>query len=418
MDKNLIKQFNHFKIHSQYSICQGAIKIDDLKHYCKINKVPAIGLSDSFNLCGALEFAENISKVGTQPIIGTQINFFFKENLGFLPLIANNIEGYKKIVNLSSKSYLENNSMSDPHCKIDDLFDLKGGFTLLTGSINGLFGKLLAKGFETEIHELFIKFRDYFKDNFYIEIQRHNDENEKEFENFLLKKSKELEIPLIASHEVFYLNQEMYEAHDALLCIGEKTYVAEKNRLKYSNQHYLKSSEEMKIIFQDLPEALENNYNLSYRCSYKPNFSIPILPNIKSNENLSVDEELNELALKGLENKYKEFVFKKSEKQENEKSYEIYHKRLLHELNIIKSMKYSGYFLIVSDYIKWAKSKNIPVGPGRGSGAGSLVAWCLSITDIDPIKFGLIFERFLNPDRISMPDFDIDFCEEKRDLVF
>ena len=418
MDKNLIKQFNHFKIHSQYSICQGAIKIDDLKHYCKINKVPAIGLSDSANLCGALEFAENISKVGTQPIIGTQINFFFKENLGFLPLIANNIEGYKKIVNLSSKSYLENNSMSDPHCKIDDLFDNRGGFTLLTGTINGLFGKLLAKGFETEIHELFIKFRDHFKDNFYIEIQRHNDENEKELENFLLKKSKELEIPLIASHEVFYLNQEMYEAHDALLCIGEKTYVTEKNRLKYSNQHYLKSSEEMKIIFQDLPEALENNYNLSYRCSYKPNFSIPILPNIKSNENLSVDEELNELALKGLENKYKEFVFKKKEKQENEKSYEIYHKRLLHELNIIKSMKYSGYFLIVSDYIKWAKSKNIPVGPGRGSGAGSLVAWCLSITNIDPIKFGLIFERFLNPDRISMPDFDIDFCEEKRDLVF
>ena len=325
MDKNIIKQFNHFKIHSQYSICQGAIKIDDLKHYCKINKVPAIGLSDSANLCGALEFAENISKVGTQPIIGTQINFFFKENLGFLPLIANNIEGYKKIVNLSSKSYLENNSMSDPHCKIDDLFDNRGGFTLLTGTINGLFGKLLAKGFETEIHELFIKFRDHFKDNFYIEIQRHNDVNEKEFENFLLKKSKELEIPLIASHEVFYLNQEMYEAHDALLCIGEKTYVTEKNRLKYSNQHYLKSSEEMKIIFQDLPEALENNYNFPYRCSYKPNLSIPILPNIKSNENLSVDEELNDLALKGLENKYKEFVFKK-----NEKSYEIYHKRLLH----------------------------------------------------------------------------------------
>ena len=210
----------------------------------------------------------------------------------------------------------------------------------------------------------------------------------------------------------------MYEAHDALLCIGEKTYVAEKNRLKYSDQHYLKSSEEMKIIFQDLPEALENNYNLPYKCSYKPNSSIPILPNIKSNQNLSVDEELNELALKGLENKYKEFIFKKNEKQENEKNYEIYHKRLLHEINIIKSMKYSGYFLIVSDYIKWAKSKNIPVGPGRGSGAGSLVAWCLSITNIDPIKFGLIFERFLNPDRISMPDFDIDFCEEKRDLVF
>jgi len=184
MDKNLAKQFNHLKIHSQFSICQGAIKISDLKDFCKINKIPAIGLCDSLNLCGTLEFAENISKVGTQPIIGTQINFFFKEILGSLSLIANNIDGYKKIVKLSSKSYLENNSISDPHCKIDDLFITKGGFTLLSGTINGLFGKLFSKGFDTEIHKLFIQFRDQFKDNFYIEIQRHNDENEKEFENF------------------------------------------------------------------------------------------------------------------------------------------------------------------------------------------------------------------------------------------
>jgi DNA polymerase-3 subunit alpha len=171
-------------------------------------------------------------------------------------------------------------------------------------------------------------------------------------------------------------------------------------------------------IFSDLPEALENNFNFPFRCSYKSKPSFPILPNIKTNKDIGVDQELLNLALKGLEKKFNEYVFQMNFDQENKKNLEIYNKRLHHEFNIIKEMRYSGYFLIVFDYIKWAKNNNIPVGPGRGSGAGSLIAWSLSITDIDPIKFNLIFERFLNPDRISMPDFDIDFCEEKRDLVF
>ena len=203
-----------------------------------------------------------------------------------------------------------------------------------------------------------------------------------------------------------------------LICIGDKTYVNEKNRRKYTNQHYLKSSKELFEIFYDLPEAVKNNINLPLRCSFKPNNLPPVLPEIKSQKGLSIDDELKIKAESGLKKKLKEFIFPKLDKNKIEEITKIYNQRLSHEIKIITNMKYSGYFLIVSDYIFWAKKNEIPVGPGRGSGAGSLVAWSLSITDLDPIKFGLIFERFLNPDRISMPDFDIDFCENKRDQVF
>ena len=210
----------------------------------------------------------------------------------------------------------------------------------------------------------------------------------------------------------------MHEAHDALICIGNKTYVNEKNRIKFSNQHYLKNDNEMSELFSDLPEALENNYNFPLRCNFKPSSSKPILPDISSKKDGSADEILKKDSIEGLKSKFKEVFLKNENELDKDEKYLNYKDRLDHELSIIIEMKYSSYFLIVSDYIKWAKKNDIPVGPGRGSGAGSLVAWCLSITDVDPIKFNLIFERFLNPDRISMPDFDIDFCEEKRDLVF
>ena len=410
--------FNHLKIHTQYSICEGAIKIDDLKNYCKENKISSLGLSDTSNLCGALEFAENISKSGTQPILGTQINFKYEDTLGLLPLIALNENGYKKIIDLSSRSYLENDALSKPHLDVNELLTDTDGVVLLSGTIHGLFGKLFEKGRFDEITKLYKKLSSRFNDRFYIEIQRHGDKNEISFEKYNLKKSFEAQIPIIATNEVYYLKQEMHEAHDALTCIGSKTYVNEKNRIKFSNQHYFKSNDEMRSLFSDLPEALENNYNLPFRCNFRPQFSKPILPNISSEKEGSADEILKKYSLDGLKEKFiKVFKIKDFDLEKNE-NFLRYKDRLDHELKIIIEMKYPSYFLIVSDYIKWAKNNDIPVGPGRGSGAGSLVAWCLSITDVDPIKFNLIFERFLNPDRISMPDFDIDFCEEKRDLVF
>jgi DNA polymerase-3 subunit alpha len=418
MSESSTQNFNHLKIHSQYSICEGAVKIDDLQDFSKSNKIKSLGLCDTSNLCGALEFAEKISKVGTQPIIGTQINFKYGDCIGLLPLFALNEEGYKRIIKLSSISFLENDNLSDPHVDFKELLEDNAGVAIFSGTIFGLFGELFNKGKFSEILDLYKKLKLNFGDCFYIEIQRHNDQNESGFEKFNLNKSLELEIPIIATNEVFYLDKDMHEAHDALICIGNKTYVNEKSRIKLSNEHYLKDNSEMTELFADLPEALENNYNFPIRCNFRPLFSNPILPNISSEKDGNADDKLKKDSLHGLRIKFDKVFGIKSNDLEKDKTYLDYKDRLEHELSIIIEMKYSSYFLIVSDYIKWAKNNDIPVGPGRGSGAGSLVAWCLSITDVDPIKFNLIFERFLNPDRISMPDFDIDFCEDKRDLVF
>ena len=418
MQESNNKRFNHLKIHTQYSICEGAIKIENLKDFCKEKKIPSLGLSDTSNLCGALEFAENISKVGTQPIIGTQIYFKFEDTIGLLPLIALNEEGYKHIIELSSKSYLENDKLSEPHLDIKELIDKSTGVILLSGTIQGLFGKLFEKGRFKEISKLYKDLSSKFGDRFYIELQRHGDKNEIAFEKFNLGQSSNLKVPIIATNEVYYLTSDMHEAHDALTCIGAKTYVNEKNRVKYSNQHYFKSDAEMSSLFSDLPEALQNNFNLPFRCNFRPQSSKPVLPNISTDEGGNADEILKNNSLEGLKEKFVKIFKVEKDNLVNDKKFLKYKDRLDHELRIIIEMKYPSYFLIVSDYIKWAKNNDIPVGPGRGSGAGSLVAWCLSITDVDPIKFNLIFERFLNPDRISMPDFDIDFCEEKRDLVF
>ena len=418
MQESNKNNFNHLKIHTQYSICEGAIKIDDLKNYCRDNKIKSVGLSDTSNLCGSLEFSESLSKSGTQPIIGTQILFNFKEDVGLLSLIAKSENGYKRIVELSSKSYLSNENNAEPQCNLKDLLNEPKDIILLSGSINGLIGKLFNKGKFSQIEEIYKAFKETYKDNFYIEIQRHNDLNEKSFENYNLNLSKKLNLPLIATHEVYYLDKSMHDAHEALICIGNKTYLNDKNRISFSDQHYFKSSKEMCELFSDLPEALENNFNLPLRCSFRPITSKPILPNISSDKGVDANDALISESESGLLAKFKNNFKVKEENIKSHSKYLIYKERLDHELKIIIEMKYSSYFLIVSDYIKWAKNNDIPVGPGRGSGAGSLVAWCLSITDLDPIQFNLIFERFLNPDRISMPDFDIDFCEEKRDLVF
>ncbi len=415
---NLKGTFNNLKIHTQYSICEGAIKIDDLAVYCKANKIKAVGLADSYNLCGALEFAEKISKVGTQPIIGTQINLQKENHIGKITLYAVSELGYRNLTKLSSKSYLNNKKDStDPYCEVDDLIANSEDLVILSGGYKDFFGKLFYANKLKLIEELVKKISTSFDKRFYIEILRHNENLEKNFEKYLFKLSDTFNLPLIANQDVFYLFPDMAEAHDALTCIGNKNFIDDKNRFRFSDQHYIKDDNEIKKLYQDIPEALENNYNFPLRFSFKPKKSKPILPSI-SNGDMSVENELLNQAKKGLQKRLNDFVFKKNKDKSLDHIKEIYEDRLKHELDIINSMNYSSYFLIVSDYIKWAKSNSIPVGPGRGSGAGSLVAYSLDITDLDPIEFDLIFERFLNPDRISMPDFDIDFCEEQRDKVF
>ncbi len=418
MLESKFQKFNHLKLHTQYSICEGAIKIDEIKESSKENKIKSLAICDTSNLCGALEFSDKLSKIGTQPILGTQINFKYEETIGLLPLFAMNETGYKRIIEISSLSYLNNDKLSEPNVPFDELLKKDKGVAIFSGTVFGLFGNLFDKGKYSDIEKLYSKLKSIYKDRFYIELQRHGDRNEGTFEKMNLKKSNDLEIPLIATNETFYIDKDMYEAHDALICIKNKTYIQEKNRVRFSNKHYLRDDKEMYELFSDIPEALENNYNFPYRCSYKPSFSKPILPNISSEKDGNADDILKKNSLSGLKEKFIKIFKKDIDNLTSDLDYQKYLDRLNHELNIIVEMRYSSYFLIVSDYIKWAKKNDIPVGPGRGSGAGSLVAWCLSITDVDPIKFNLIFERFLNPDRISMPDFDIDFCEEKRDLVF
>ena len=413
-----VKVFNNFKIHTQYSICEGAIKIDDLAQYCKEKKIPNIGICDSLNLCGALEFAEKVSKAGSQPIIGTQINFSIENSIGKLPLFAVSAHGYKNLIKLSSKSYLDSDERTDPHCKIGEFTNINEGLIVLSGNHHGLFGELFKLNKLKQAEEAVKALKNIFKDRFYLEIQRHNEPGEENYENFIIKLSEANQIPLIATQEVFYLKKEMYEAHDALICIGKKNFVDDPNRIKFSDQHFVKKNEDIIALFKDIPEALENNYNFPYRFNFKPKKSAPVLPTIKTKDNVTVEDELLAQAQIGLKNRLENYILKRNSKLNKEKTLKLYEDRLIHEINIINSMNYPGYFLIVSDYIRWSKNNNIPVGPGRGSGAGSLVAYCLDITDVDPIEFDLIFERFLNPDRVSMPDFDIDFCEEKRNLVF
>ena len=412
------KNFNNIKIHTQYSICEGAIKIDDLAEYCKNNKIKSLGLTDTLNLCGALEFSEKLSKVGTQPIIGTQINLKSQNIVGKITLYAKTEEGYKNLTKLSSISYLNSKDTEDPVCEIEDLIKNNNDLILLTGNYRDFFGKLFQANKIKLFNELINVLKINFNNRIYFEIQRHKENEEKNFENFILNNSKTLNIPLIATQEVFYLDKEMYEAHDALRCIGEKSFIDDKNRFKLSNEHFLKTNDDIEKLYSDIPEALENNYNFHLRFNFKPKKSKPILPSISHSDNNTAEEELFNQASDGLEKRLKNFIIKKKSSKNVDLIVNDYKKRLQHEINIINSMDYASYFLIVSDYIKWAKKNSIPVGPGRGSGAGSLVAYCLDITDLDPIEYDLIFERFLNPDRISMPDFDIDFCEEKRDQVF
>ena len=414
---NSKNKFNFLKVHTQYSICEGALKIEDLEEICKKKKLKALGICDSYNLCGALEFSEKISKQGTQPIIGSQLNFSFNNILGKVPLFAQTQDGFMNLSELSSKSYLDIDEKSKPHCKFEDLYNLNKDLIIFSGSYRDLFGKLFRSNKIKPIKDIFLKIKENFPNRFYIEIHRHGEKGEKDYEQFLLEQSKEFDLPIIASKEIFYTNKDMYEAHDALMCIGNKNFIDDKDRLKLNNNHYFLDDETIERDFKDLPEALENNYQFFKRFSFKLKKNKPKLPQIKHKNNERTEDLLSKIAHEGLK---KRLVRIKEKNKKNLKfNFEnIYKKRLDHEIKIINSMDYSSYFLIVSDYIKWAKNNSIPVGPGRGSGAGSLVAYCLDITDLDPIEFDLIFERFLNPDRISMPDFDIDFCEEKRDLVF
>ncbi len=397
--------FIHLRVHSVYSLLESSVKIEELIGLCLRNKMPAVAITDSGNLFGSLEFSEYAASRGIQLITGCNIIVRYSEqNLPIL-LLTKNEQGYTNLVTLVSESFRKRKNNSDiPYVDFDELLNLSTGLITLTGGCDGILAQLLFRQDKGIVEKLLLAFNGHL----YVELQRHGLNKELELEETLIDFAYQHNIPLVATNDVFFPNRSDYEAYDILTCISEGSYTLENNRKKLTTEHYFKSVAEMEKLFSDIPEAIHNTLVIAKRCSYMPRSRQPILPKFPCRENKTENEELKEQATAGLELRIANKI---------DIDLKQYYDRLNYELSVITSMNYAGYFLIVSDFIRWSKANGIPVGPGRGSGAGSIVALALQITDLDPIKFGLIFERFLNPDRISMPDFDIDFCQEKRDLV-
>ncbi|MHA1544672.1 MAG: DNA polymerase III subunit alpha, partial [Alphaproteobacteria bacterium] len=421
-------KFVHLSFKSAYSLAEGAIHLKDIAAWAKAEGMPAVAITDTNNLFGALEFSETLKSDGVQPIIGCALSLktpYFKSTRQTsgdktypVHLIVQNRAGYKNLLQIVSNAHLGQDGGDDPHQDLDDLEGKTEGLILMTGGSEGPLGALIKDGRTQEAEALTETLKTLFPGRLYIEIQRHGIDIEKETEEGFLELAYDQDIPLVATNNANFISEDMYRAHDALLCIAAGTYVAESERRHLTPEHRLKTAEEMCELFADLPEALENTVYIARRCSFAPEGRDPILPNFKSTEALSEAELLKKNAEQGLEQLLVAQIYQKGEsEEERQATAKPYRERLAFELNVIIKMGFPGYFLIVADFIQWAKDHQIPVGPGRGSGAGSVVAWALRITDLDPLKFGLLFERFLNPDRVSMPDFDIDFCQEKRDQV-
>ena len=411
-------KYIHLRVHTEYSLLEGATRLKKLPEFCKANDMPAIAVTETNNLFSALEFSVLFKDHGLQPIIGCQIDFKFTDvvpdkrspTAAPIVLLAQNELGYKNLMKLSSEMYIQNDD-EKVEISFEQLENHADGLICLTGGSKGPLGQLILTAQDKAARDLLLKFHDIFSDRLYLELQRHPQgaglpKEENESEPVFINMAYDLNIPLIATNDVYFDNVEMYEAHDALLCIADGVYVDQQEpRRSVTNQHYFKTQEEMATLFADLPEALESTIEVAQRCAFMATCRDPILPLFASDE----ISELHRQAKEGLKNRLSVISHAAPISE--------YEKRIEFELKIIEQMGFPGYFLIVADFIKWAKEKDIPVGPGRGSGAGSLVAYALTITDLDPLRYNLLFERFLNPDRVSMPDFDIDFCMDRREEV-
>ncbi|PPB79909.1 DNA polymerase-3 subunit alpha [Albidovulum inexpectatum] len=412
-------RFIHLRVHTEYSLLEGAIPLKKLIGLCDRLNMPAVAVTDTNNLFAALEFSVLARGAGLQPIIGCQISVDYdpvqpgERAAGYAPivLLVQDETGYMNLMKLNSCLYLRGDGTL-PHVTLEELEAHSQGLICLTGGPEGPVGRLLASGQHGRAEALLRRMARIWPDRLYVELQRHPGEGgqpteaEAATERGHVELAYALDLPLVATNDAYFPAPDMYEAHDALICIAEGAYVDQAEpRRRLTPQHYLKSPEEMAALFADLPEAVANTVEIARRCAYAPSKRKPILPKFADDE----VQELRRQAHAGLEARLKVIP--------HAVPAEEYRKRLEFELGIIEQMGFPGYFLIVADFIKWAKAQGIPVGPGRGSGAGSLVAYALTITDLDPMRYNLLFERFLNPERVSMPDFDIDFCMDRREEV-
>src|SRR5215475_12584212 len=419
--------FVHLHVHSSYSLLEGALTIARLCELATADRQPALALTDTDNMFGALEFSDKMAAAGIQPIVGCALAVDFADQDAApragspthlerprIVLLAARESGYRSLMRLNSRAFLETAPSEPPHLRLAWLEGEADGLIALTGGPGGPLDAAIVAG-QGHLADLRCEaLAQLFGDRLYIELQRHGSGAERGAEPALIALAYARGIPLVATNEPLFARQEDYEAHDALICIAEGRLVVETDRRQLTPEHRFKTRAEMAALFADLPEAVASTVEIARRCAFRPRVQAPILPRFSVGaDGATVDEaaELRKRAEAGLDRRIKAHGVASG------RTVEDYRERLAFELNVIEGMKYPGYFLIVSDFIQWAKGKGIPVGPGRGSGAGSLVAWALTITDLDPLRFGLLFERFLNPERVSMPDFDIDFCQDRRDEV-
>ncbi len=417
--------FVHLHVHSSYSLLEGALTIARLAELAKKDRQPVLALTDTDNMFGALEFSEKLAGYGIQPIVGCSLGIDFgdqesrnpalEQNWPRIVLLAAAEEGYRSLMRLCSRAYLDTSPQERPHLKLAALADETKGLIALTGGPKGPLDMAIVGGQNPLAQSRCETLQSLFGDRLYVELQRHGMPAERTAEAPLIDLAYARGIPLVATNEPFFAVRDDYEAHDALLCIAEGKLVADSDRQQLTPEHRFKSRAEMATLFADLPEAIASTVEIAERCVYRPRTTAPILPRFTSGkaDEPQADETqvLREAALAGLKARVARYGIAHG------RTVEEYNERLDFELGVIGRMNYAGYFLIVADFIQWAKAQGIPVGPGRGSGAGSLVAYALTITDLDPIRFGLLFERFLNPERVSMPDFDVDFCQDRRDEV-
>ena len=410
------KKFIHLNLHSQYSIVDSTIRIPQLMQQCVENKMPAITLTDQNNVFGMVKFYRKALEYGIKPIIGADIFIADEDDISrndhLILLCANNI-GYKNLTKLITRAWLEGQTRYGPRFHKDWFTkdNCKGLITLSAG-LKGDLGRSLVN----DHHDLAARQLDYwlelFGDRFYIELNRTNRPAEENYIQKALLLAHDYKVPVVATNDVRFLNSSDYESHEARVCINEGLILSDPNRPKlYSDQQYLKNSTDMLDLFRDIPESLSNTVEIVKRCNLNLKLGKSFLPIFSVPENQTTNSYLLKESEKGLSQKLQKLPKDDSIKPE------VYRVRLKEELSVINNMGFSSYFLIVSDFIDWAKKNNIPVGPGRGSGAGSLVAYVLGITNLDPLEHDLLFERFLNPERVSMPDFDIDFCMDGRDRV-
>ncbi|PJE28695.1 DNA polymerase III, alpha subunit [Pseudooceanicola antarcticus] len=411
-------RFIHLRVHTEYSLLEGAVRLKKLPGLCEKMEMPAVAVTDTNNCFSALEFSVTASGAGVQPIVGCQVSVAWHQPQpgdkqrpsGPIVLLAQTERGYENIMKLNSCLYVDKHGAL-PEVTMDELEQYSEGLICLTGGPDGPVGALLQTGHRPEAQALLQRFAGIYPDRLYVELQRHPEDGglpqpEKLTERGFVEMAYAMELPLVATNDVYFPTPDMYEAHDALICIAEGSYVDQQEpRRRLTAQHYFKSPQEMATLFADLPEAIENTVEIARRCAFMTYRRDPILPKFADDEVAELRRQANE----GLQARLAVIP--------HAVSVEEYQKRLDFELGIIEGMGFPGYFLIVADFIQWAKDHDIPVGPGRGSGAGSLVAYALTITDLDPLRYSLLFERFLNPERVSMPDFDIDFCMDRREEV-